>query len=63
MDIKDSKMGDNKTIGTRSTNRMQMTYAEAVMGRRRMNDDATGRKNVNNDVRAGTRGGEHSSKR
>ena len=63
MDIKDSKMGDNKTIGTRSTNRMQMTYAEAVTGRKKMNGDATNRENVDNDVGAGTRGGEHFSKR
>ena len=63
INIKESKMGDSETIGTRSTNRMQMTYAEAVTGRKKMNGDATNRENVDNDVGAGTRGGEHFSKR
>ena len=58
-----SKIENGRPIGTRSTNRMQMTYAEAVTGRREVRDDVTGRKMMNDDVKTGMRGGEPFSKR
>ena len=55
------KMETHETIGTQNEHRMQMTYAEAVSGRKEMSDDV--RQMMRSDVRKEMKGGNDFSKR
>ena len=54
-------MGTSEAIGTQSEHRTQMTYAEAVSGRKKMNSDV--RKKMRSDVGRKMKGGNEFSKR